>query len=105
MGRINWGGTQGNTRGTSINSMDNLPAEMPSKYLALPTWVFVIVAIFFPPAVILLIKPKLSLELILVCLLTLIGWLPGTLYAIYIVVRAKGIVKEGLKVNTDNILT
>merc|ERR1712037_760463 len=95
------------TRGTSSSSskMDNLTPEMPSKYLLLPTWVFILLAIFFPPAVILLVKPKLSLELILVILLTLIGWLPGTLYALYVVFRAKKIVEQGLKVNTDNILS
>merc|ERR1712055_295132 len=97
-------------RGTSSSNsnsnrkMDNLPTEMPSKYLALPTWVFIILTIFFPPAVILLVKPKLSLELVLVILLTLIGWLPGTLYALYVVFRAKKVVEEGLKINTDNIL-
>merc|ERR1712037_510286 len=81
------------TRGTSSSSnMDSLTPEMPSKYLLLPTWVFILLAIFFPPAVILLVKPKLSLELILVILLTLIGWLPGTLYALYVVFRAKKIV-------------
>merc|ERR1712032_1218062 len=85
------------------SNMDSLPTETPSKYLLLPTWVFILLAIFFPPAVILLVKPKLSLELVLVILLTLIGWLPGTLYALYIVFRAKKIVEEGLKINPDNI--
>ena len=41
----------------------------------------------------------------LVIILTLIGWLPGTIYAIYVVLKAKHVLEEGLKVNTDNILT
>merc|ERR1712037_164308 len=98
-------GTSSSSSSSSSSNMDNLTPEMPSKYLLLPTWVFILLAIFFPPAVILLVKPKLSLELILVILLTLIGWLPGTLYALYVVFRAKKIVEQGLKVNTDNILS
>merc|ERR1712126_505189 len=110
-GRINWAGKvvvflacQDRKGTTGRSSMDSLP-ETPSKYtIALPTWVFIILAIVFPPAVILLVKPKLSLELVLVILLTLIGWLPRTLYALYIAFRAKKVVEEGLKINTDNIL-
>merc|ERR1711890_13617 len=88
-----------NKKGASSNSrsnMDILP-ETPSKYtVMLPTWVFIIIAIFFPPGVILLVKPKLSLELLVVILLTLLLWLPGTIYAIYIAFEAKKVLEEGL---------
>ena len=42
---------------------------------------------------------------VLVIILTLVGWLPGTIYAIYIVFMAKKVLEAGLKINPDNILT
>merc|ERR1712113_1218282 len=43
------------------SNMDNLPTmgdmpSMPSKYLLLPTWVFVVLSILFPPAAVFMLK-------------------------------------------------
>merc|ERR1712109_305305 len=78
------------------SNMDSLPTmgdmpTMPSKYLLLPTWVFVVLSILFPPAAVFMLK-DIGLHLVISIILTIFCWVPGVLHALYISLTEKNVI-------------
>merc|ERR1711973_138289 len=78
------------------SNMDNLPTmgdmpTMPSKYLLLPTWVFVVLSILFPPVAVFMLK-DIGLHLVISIILTIFCWVPGVLHALYISLTEKNVI-------------